>query len=53
MTDKLEIVNPKDLELKKQLEAVKWPIEWGNIRLQLRAGKPTLLVIERTIRLDQ
>ena len=52
MTDKFELTNPKDIELKKQLEAVKWPIEYGIIRLQLRAGKPTLLVIERTVKLD-
>jgi len=52
MTDRLEIENQKDLELKKQLEKVDWPIEYGIMRIQLRAGKPTLVTIERTIKLD-
>jgi len=42
----------KDIELKKQLEKIAWPIEYGNIRIQLRAGKPTLITIERTVKLD-
>ena len=50
--DKLEIQNQKDGELKKQLEKIPWPIDYGNIKIQLRAGKPTLVVVERTIRLD-
>ena len=52
MTDKLEITNSQDIELKKQLEKIDWPIEYGNVKIQLRAGKPTLVTIERTIKLD-
>jgi len=50
MTDKLE--NKEDLELKGQLEKIVWPIEYGVISIHLRAGKPTLIKVERTIKLD-
>ena len=52
MMNKLEIQNSQDAEFKRQLERIDWPIEYGNIRIQLRASKPTLIVIERTIKLD-
>ena len=41
-----------DLELKKELEKVKWPIDYGIVRVQIRQGKPTLVTIERTVKLD-
>jgi len=41
-----------DLELKKELEKVTWPIEYGTVKVTLRAGKPTLVTIERTVKLD-
>jgi len=47
-----EIQNWQDAELKKELEKVDWPIEFGIITIQLRNGKPTLLKIERTVKLD-
>jgi len=50
--DRLELENKEDTEFKKQLEQVKWPIEYGIISIQLRAGKPTLIKVERTIKLD-
>jgi len=52
MTDRFELENKQDLELKKQLEKVDWPIEYGIVSIQLRAGKPTLIKVERTIKLD-
>jgi len=47
-----EFEDKQDAELKKQLEQVKWPVEYGIISIQLRAGKPTLIKVERTIKLD-
>ena len=44
--------NRQDLELKKELEKIDWPIKFGTITVQLRNGKPTLLKIERTVKLD-
>lgn len=41
-----------DLEIKKELEKVKWPIDHGIIRVKIRDGKPTLATIERTVKLD-
>jgi hypothetical protein len=52
VTDKLDLENKQDLELKRQLEKIEWPIEYGIISIQLRAGKPTLIKVERTIKLD-
>ena len=45
-------MNEQDVELKKQLEKIKWPIEYGIVSVQIREGKPTLVKVERTIKLD-
>jgi len=39
-------------ELKDKLNQIKWPIEYGNIKIQIREGKPTLIYVEKTIKLD-
>jgi len=44
--------NPNDTELKEQLDKITWPIEYGNVKIQIRQGKPTLVTIERTVKLD-
>ena len=41
-----------DEELKKQLEKIIWPIDYGTIKVQIRNGEPTLVTIERTVKLD-
>ena len=40
----------QDAELKKILDQVNWRkyLEYGNIKVQIRAGKKTLTAIERT-----
>jgi hypothetical protein len=38
--------------LKKQLEKVNWPVAFGSVKVQLRAGKLTFITIEQTVRLD-
>jgi len=48
----IELENKQDAEFKKQLEKIVWPIEYGIVSIQLRAGKPTLIKVERTIKLD-
>jgi hypothetical protein len=35
-----------------ELKKITWPIEYGTITVQIRAGKPTLIKIEKTIKLD-
>ena len=52
MAEKLEIQNAEDIELKKELEKVAWPIKYGIISIQLRNGIPTLVKIERTVKMD-
>ena len=41
-----------DIELKKELEKIDWPIKYGTVKVQIRDGKPTLVTIERTVKLD-
>ncbi len=41
-----------DEELRKELEKITWPIEYGSVKITLRDGKPTLITIERTVKLD-
>jgi len=52
MTDKVVLESQQDSELKRQLDNVRWPIEYGVVSIQIRAGKPTLVKVERTIKLD-
>lgn len=42
--------NKQDIELKKELDEIDFSkyLEYGNIRIQVRAGKKTLTTIERT-----
>lgn len=40
------------IDLKKQLDKIDWPIEYGSIKIQIRNGKVTLMTIERTVKLD-
>jgi len=47
-----KLESQQDAKLKEQLDKIDWPIAYGNIRIQLREGKPTLITIERTIKLD-
>jgi len=42
----------KDSKLKEQLETIDWPLDYGSIKIQLRNGKPSLITIERTVKLD-
>ena len=42
----------QDTKLKEQLDKIDWPIKYGVVSIQLREGKPTLIKVERTIKLD-
>ena len=52
MSDKLEIQNQQDAELKKQLERIDWNLDYGTVELQIRGGHVTMIAIKRTVRLD-
>jgi len=47
MTDK-----PEDQRLKRELEKVNWNLDYGSVKIQIRQGKPTLVTVERTIKLE-
>ena len=48
MTDQ----NQQDIDLKKELEKVDFNLDYGSVKIQIRDGKPTLVTIERTVKLD-
>ncbi len=52
MPERLELQNSEDDKLKKELEKVNWPITHGNVTVKMRDGKPTLITIERTVKVD-
>jgi len=52
MTDKLVIQNQQDIDLKKELEKVDFNLDYGSVKIQIRNSKPTLVTIERTVKLD-
>ena len=52
MADKLEIQNQQDIDLKKELEKIDWNLAYGSVKIQIRNGKPTLITVERTVKLD-
>jgi len=50
MTDRLELENKQDAELKRQLDKIDWRkyIWYGNVKIQIRDGERKLTAIERT-----
>ena len=44
----------QDRELKGQLDKIDFTkyLEYGTLKIQIRDGKPTLMTIERTVKLD-
>lgn len=45
-------MNTEEQKLKDQLEKIDWTIKFGSVKVQIREGKPTLVTIEKTIKLD-
>lgn len=41
-----------DQQLKEALDKIEWPVDYGTVKVQIRNGKPTMLAIERTVKLD-
>lgn len=44
--------NQLDSILKKQLEKIDFKLDYGSVKIQIRNKKPTLVTIERTVKLD-
>lgn len=42
----------QDDELAQALGKVVWPISYGSVTIKLRDGKPVLVTIEKTLKLD-
>ena len=45
-------MTPDDERLIQALNAIRWPIAYGSVTIMLREGKPTLVKVEKTIKLD-
>ena len=52
MTDKFEIISRIESDIKRKLEYVDWPIEYGTVEVQVRAGRTTLIGVKFTIKAD-
>ena len=53
MSEKIDIQKQPDYtELQEQLKRIDWSLDYGSVKIQVREGKATLLVIERTVRLN-
>ena len=52
MTEKNSLNLDSIALLKAQLEKVNWNLDYGSVKVQIRQGKPTLITIERTVRMD-
>lgn len=50
--DVKEMTELQEAELKKSLERIDWHLDYGSVKIQIRGGKPTLITIERTVKLD-
>lgn len=48
----IEIQKQQEDDLKKQLKDIDWHLDYGSVKIQIRAGKPTLVILERTLRSD-
>ena len=46
------MTDQQDAQLKKELEKIDWPIDYGSVKVQIRNGKVTLMTVERTIKMD-
>jgi len=42
----------QEAKLAQALAKIAWPVQYGIITITVREGKPTLVKIERTIKLD-
>ena len=45
-------MTPEDTKLIQALVLITWPVQYGTITVQVRDGKPTMVKIEKTIKLD-
>lgn len=54
MTDKLDIIDNKDIELQKRIDTISWRdfLMYGSVKIHVRDGRPVLVTIERTVKLD-
>jgi len=52
MIKKLDKPVKKSIDLIEVLKKVNWNLDYGQIRLQIRDYKVTLIAIERTIKVD-
>lgn len=50
-TDRVAIIDPKDVELKKELDRIDWGkyLSHGVVSVRIRNGKRELIRVERTI----
>ncbi|MCJ7829159.1 MAG: hypothetical protein MUP81_05405 [Dehalococcoidia bacterium] len=52
--DRLDIIDPKKVELQKLIKAIPWDkfIEYGWVKIKISNGKPTLITVEQSDRIE-
>ena len=54
LKDILDIQTAQEELLRLELDNIHWEdiLDYGSVKIQIRNGKPTLVTIERTVKLD-
>ena len=47
-----ELASLEEKRLVQAIAQLQWPIQYGSVTITLRDGKPTLVKVETTIKLD-
>ncbi len=42
----------QDAELKAALVKMTWPVEYGSVKISIQKGRPVMVTIERTVKMD-
>lgn len=41
-----------DAELKTALRKISWPVEYGSVKISIQNGRPVMVTIERTVKME-
>jgi hypothetical protein len=54
MADRLDIIDPKRVELHKQIKAIRWGdyVQHGWVKIKISEGKPVLINVELSDRIN-
>jgi len=55
MSERFDIVDSKRVELQGYIEKIPWKkfINYGSVKIQVQEGKPVLITLEETVRMNK